>query len=121
MDHRYALLIDGGFFTRKLYTKLGRKHPQVEDVVTEIERIRGDDQLKRFELLRAYYYDALPATGTLKHPISGKEINLADSDVYRRNKAFLQKLELQPDISLRLGELSPRTSATRSDRRSDVR
>lgn len=60
------------------------------------------------ELLRTYYYDAYPATGKLVHPISGAEINLAETSVFTRNKAFLQKLELQPDISLRAGELSPR-------------
>jgi uncharacterized LabA/DUF88 family protein len=59
-------------------------------------------------LLRTYYYDALPATGKVKHPITGKELNLAETKVYTRNKAFLQKLELQPDISLRAGEVSPR-------------
>ncbi|MBE1294176.1 MAG: NYN domain-containing protein [Rhodobacteraceae bacterium] len=108
MDHRFAILIDGGFFTRKLFSKLGNKAPKVEDVVSEIERIRADERLSDYELLRTYYYDAYPATGKLKHPISGEELNLANTPVATRNKAFLQKLELQPDISLRAGELSTR-------------
>lgn len=108
MDHRFAILIDGGFFTRKLFSKLGNKRPEVEDVVAEIEQIKSDTRLVDYELLRTYYYDAYPATGKLKHPISGQELNLANTPVYTRNKAFLQKLELQEDISLRAGELSPR-------------
>jgi hypothetical protein len=40
LDHRYAILVDGGFFTRKLYVKLGRRTPEVDDVVAEIDRIR---------------------------------------------------------------------------------
>lgn len=107
MDHRFAILIDGGFFSRKLQSKL-KKRPDVQDVIDEINGIRNQDMFSGFELLRAYYYDAFPATGKIKHPISGAEVNLADTDVFRRNKAFLQKLELQSDISLRLGELSPR-------------
>jgi uncharacterized LabA/DUF88 family protein len=108
LDHRYAILVDGGFFTRKLYVKLGRRTPEVDDVVAEIDRIRQNPVFAGYELLRTYYYDALPATGKVKHPITGKELNLAETKVYTRNKAFLQKLELQPDISLRAGEVSPR-------------
>lgn len=105
-DHRYAILIDGGFFFRKLSRALGRV-PTVEDVVSEIENIRSHDMVARYELLRAYYYDAQPATGKLTNPVSGEITNLAHTDVFRRNKAFLEALELRPDISLRAGELSP--------------
>lgn len=108
MDHRFAILIDGGFFTRKLYSKLGKKPPTVEDVIAEIDRIRSLDDFKGYELLRTYYYDAEPATGKITHPVTGDILNLADTPVFTKNKAFLQKLELQADISLRLGELSPR-------------
>jgi uncharacterized LabA/DUF88 family protein len=108
MDHRYAILIDGGFFIRKLSSKLGRKNPSVDDVVAEIKRIRENPAFQGYELLRTYYYDALPATGKVTHPISGSITNLAETPVYARNKAFLQKLELQPDISLRAGEVSTR-------------
>jgi uncharacterized LabA/DUF88 family protein len=107
MDHRYAILIDGGFFTRKLYTKIGKRHPTVDDVVAAIDQLRGHSCVAGYELLRTYYYDAMPATGKIKHPITGVEINLAETQVYERNKAFLQRLELLADVSLRAGELSP--------------
>lgn len=108
MNHRCAILIDGGFFSRKLYNKLGNKTPSVEDVVEEISKIRSHETLVDYELLRTYYYDAYPATGSLTNPINGKKLNLAETHVFKKNKAFLQKLELEPDISLRQGELSPR-------------
>lgn len=107
MDHRFSILIDGGFFVRKLRQKLG-KSPDVADVVREIDTLRCHDSLSSFELLRTYYYDAYPATGKIRHPTSGQTTNLAETDVATRNKAFLQSLELQPNISLRVGELSPR-------------
>ena len=107
MDHRFAILIDGGFLTWKLRARLKRAMT-AEDVVAEVQRLRRHDSLKDYELLRAYYYDAMPATGTLVHPITKAELNLADTEVFKRNKAFLQKLELQHDVSLRQGELSPR-------------
>jgi len=105
-DHRYAILIDGGFFLRKLSRVLDRK-PDVNDVIEQIGVIRSHEMVAGFELLRAYYYDAHPATGKLTNPVSGETINLAQTDVFRRNKAFLEALELRPDISLRAGELSP--------------
>lgn len=107
MDHRFAILVDGGFFTRKLFQKL-KKSPGVDDVVSEIERLRNLPMFEDYELLRTYYYDAFPATGKVRHPISGETINLAETPVFTRNKAFLQSLELQPDVSLRAGDLSPR-------------
>lgn len=107
MDHRYAILIDGGFFTRKLQQKL-KKTPDVDDVLSEIETLKSNEFLSDYELLRTYYYDAYPATGKVKHPLTKVTTNLADTDVFARNKAFLQKLELQANISLRAGELSPR-------------
>ena len=107
MEHRFAVLVDGGFFTRKLHSKL-RRRPDVEDVVAELATLRRHQMFVDYELLRVYYYDALPATGKVTHPITQAVTNLADTQVFARNKAFLQKLELQPDISLRLGDLSPR-------------
>jgi len=106
MDHRYAILIDGAFFTRKLYSKLKRS-PSVDDVLDAIGEIKNNGLVKEYELLRTYYYDAHPATGKLTHPISGEVLNLGETEVFNRNKAFLQSLELKSDISLRAGELSP--------------
>ncbi|SHM57493.1 NYN domain-containing protein [Roseovarius litoreus] len=107
MDHRYAILIDGGFFTRKLKQRLN-KTPDVDDVLHAIDELKENELLSGFELLRTYYYDAYPASGKVKHPVTKQTVNLAETDVFTRNKAFLQKLELQPNISLRAGELSPR-------------
>ncbi|MGR3511422.1 MAG: NYN domain-containing protein [Paracoccaceae bacterium] len=107
MDHRYAILIDGGFFSRKLHSKLGRR-PKFEDVVAEIDALKTNPIFSDFELLRVYYYDAYPATGKIRHPVTGIETNLAETDIFRRNKSFLQRLELLPDVSLRAGDFSPR-------------
>ncbi|EDM72950.1 hypothetical protein RAZWK3B_01980 [Roseobacter sp. AzwK-3b] len=107
MDHRYAILIDGGFFTRKLKQRLN-KTPDVDDVLHAIDELKENELLSGFELLRTYYYDAYAASGKVKHPVTKQTVNLAETDVFTRNKAFLQKLELQPNISLRAGELSPR-------------
>ncbi len=104
--HRYAILIDGGFFFRKLWQQLGER-PSVDQVVAEIDVIRDHDLVRGYELLRAYYYDARPATGNLTNPVSGQNLNLGNSEVFKKNQAFFESLELRADISLRSGELSP--------------
>ena len=103
MNHRYSILIDGGFFVRKLYTRI-RRRPEVDDVIETVRSIQK--KFDGYDLLRIYYYDAKPATGKLTNPISGVETNLATTDVFRRNQSFLDKLELSENVALRLGETS---------------
>ncbi len=68
--------------------------------------IQNHKLFKGNDLLRVYYYDARPASGKLKNPISGEETDLGQSDVFRRSQSFLDALELKPNIALRLGEVS---------------
>lgn len=105
MEKRFSILIDGGFFTRKLQQNLKRR-PNIDDVVEAIESIQDNPLFVNFDLLRVYYYDSRPASGKLKNPISGVETDLAKTDVYKRNQSFLDSLELRPNIALRLGEVS---------------
>ncbi len=105
MEKRFAVLIDGGFFTRKLYAKL-KARPTVDQVMVEVDEINNHKLFGGFDLLRVYYYDARPASGKLKNPIYGVETDLGQTDVYRRSQSFLDALELKPNIALRLGEVS---------------
>ena len=60
---RYAILLDGGFLTKKLYVKLGNKHATADDIVAECERLQNLTYVADYELLRIYYYDAFPSKG----------------------------------------------------------
>ena len=105
MEKRFAVLIDGGFFMRKLQTKL-KARPTVDQVMVEVDEIKNHKLFEGFDLLRVYYYDARPASGKLRNPISGDETDLGQTDVYKRSQSFLDALELKPNIALRLGEVS---------------
>ncbi|MCU0912264.1 MAG: NYN domain-containing protein [Rhodobacteraceae bacterium] len=106
MSHRFSVLIDGGFFVRKLQGVI-KKRPDASDVASAIDALVGHGLFNGYELLRVYYYDARPATGRLRNPISGQDTVLSDTEVYRRNQSFLDALELRRDVALRLGETSP--------------
>jgi uncharacterized LabA/DUF88 family protein len=100
---KFAILIDGGFVTKKLNVRNGR-FPSAADVVAEAGRIKDAAPLAGHDLLRIYFYDAAPATGVLTNPIDGSQINLANTPVHAQCTALQQTLELQPDFALRLGE-----------------
>lgn len=104
----YALLIDGGFFTKKLYKKLGR-HATADDVVGECERIKSLPDLAGYDLLRIYYYDAPPSSESIQRPVSRTRLNLATTERYRLSQSLYDQLVLKPHFALRMGEtrLSP--------------
>lgn len=104
MADRVAILLDGGFVTKKLSAQLGR-FPDAADVGALIERVLAEPCLASRELLRVYYYDAPPITDTVRHPIDGRSHDFAASRAYARNLALQRDLALFPDFALRQGEL----------------
>lgn len=104
----FAILIDGGFLTKKLYSKLGR-HAVADDIVAECERLRGLSDLAGYELLRIYYYDAPPSSESVTTAVSKKRQNLASTERFRLSQSLYDQLILKPHFALRMGEtrLSP--------------
>jgi len=103
LQARYAILLDGGFVTRKLNEKLGN-HPTATDVVTLCDEIRANAHLASYELMRIYYYDAPPSLETVKLPVSGAEHPLAATDRARHAQSLYDQLELTEGFALRMGE-----------------
>jgi len=105
---QYAILIDGGFITKKLYAKL-KQHATAEDVMAECERLKTLPQVSDYELLRIYYYDAPPSHEKTNKPVSGTSYNLSATDRFREAQSLHDKLVLKPNVALRMGEtrLSP--------------
>lgn len=104
----YAILLDGGFLTKKLYTQLGR-HPNADDIMAECERLQRIEHVKDYELLRIYYYDAVPSSESLNFPVTRAGYNLSTTDRYRQSQSLYDQLVLKPHVALRMGEvrLSP--------------
>lgn len=101
----YAILLDGGFVTKKLYQRLG-VDPTADDVVSECDRLRALPEVSDYELLRIYFYDAAPATGNLRQPVSRTPLNLATTDRYRKSQQLHDSLILKPYFALRLGDVN---------------
>jgi hypothetical protein len=103
MSGKFAILMDGGFVKKKLQQQL--KHfPTVAEIDGEVSRIKGHESLRALTLLRVYFYDAPPASGTLTNPIDGSKLDLSSSPNYSLNIGLQQSLEMLPDAALRQGE-----------------
>lgn len=104
----FAIMLDGGFLTKKLYQKLGR-HATADDIVAECDRLRSIECVYDYELLRIYYYDAPPSSEALSKPVSKERLNLGSTERYRLSQSLYDQLVLRPHFALRMGEtrLSP--------------
>lgn len=105
---RYAILLDGGFVTKKLQERLGEP-AKADDIVNLCEEISAHEQLKHYELLRTYFYDAPPSKESVDRPISADRYLLAETERAKHAQSLYDQLELKPGFALRMGEtrLSP--------------
>jgi uncharacterized LabA/DUF88 family protein len=103
MNPRYAILLDGGFVTKAISRKT-KTHATIQDIQQLCQTIVANPLLTGSDLLRIYYYDAPPASGTIVNPIDGTAVNLGSSQVHSRNTQLLDQLELLPNFALRKGE-----------------
>jgi uncharacterized LabA/DUF88 family protein len=104
---RYAILLDGGFVTKRLQRRLGR-FPLATDILAECDRIGGSPLLANHERLRILFYDAPPADRRITNPLDGRSVDLAQTPQFARSQALHDSLELLPDVALRLGHLAVR-------------
>lgn len=104
----FAILIDGGFLTKKLYARLNR-HANADDIVDECDRLQTTDYVRDYELLRIYYYDAPPSSESLSQPVTNNKFDLATTPRYRLSQSLHDQLVTKPHFALRMGEtvLSP--------------
>lgn len=101
---QYAILLDGGFVTKKLYER-NKRAATADDVEAECERLKVLPYVMDHDLLRIYYYDAHPSDETVDHPISKTRLNLATTTRYREAQSLHDKLVMKPNVALRMGEL----------------
>lgn len=109
MTGKYAILIDGGYFTKVFQSEL-QHYPTAVEVKQCVERIRQAGELSNAELLRVYFYDAPPLQACVTNPIDGHIIDLGKSDLAKNAKRLQSDLSLSPFFALRSGELKLKQS-----------
>ena len=122
---RVAILIDGGFFIKRLsrldkgYGGLPQGNPQrrasyaadsVYDLCRQhIQRLIRDDGADGDAWLdhvyRLFYYDAHPFAGILTHPVSGKQTEFGRTKVAIFRRELFDSLHGKRKLAVRLGHL----------------
>lgn len=101
----FAILLDGGFVTKRLQVQLQR-NATADDIVAVCDRLRGHPELADYELLRIYYYDAFPSSERVNQPVSRNSFDLATTERYRRGQSLYDNLILKPHFALRMGQVN---------------
>lgn len=102
-----AILIDGGFYRRRAFTALGDKSPKERaDELLEYCHRHLRTHGENSELYRIFYYDCLPMTRQVYHPLLKKTIDYSKSDMYSWSIDFFNELKKKRKVALRMGELA---------------
>ena len=113
---RVAILIDGGYFLKRLPSVRRDVDPsKPNDVVKSINQlIRSHlDQLNTVYhvenslqlLYRSFYYDALPYTGKVHTPVNKRAVDYSKTPEAIFRKKLFDSLRGQPNLAVRLGEV----------------
>lgn len=106
-----AILVDGGFYRKRVYAVFGDKSPQERADELEnyckrhlTERINGTNV--EHNLYRIFYYDCPPVKKNVYNPLTKTQTDLSKSETYKWSTEFLDCLKKKRKFALRLGKLS---------------
>lgn len=116
---RIAVLIDGGFFVKRLRHWPNIDHTDPHGVATaarwmsrrHVHRLTGLGRTARHGLwldhvYRLFFYDAHPYEGQPHHPLKNRQINFAATPEAAFRRALFDRIRRQRKFALRLGTLN---------------
>lgn len=114
--HQVAILIDGGFFLKRLKKCVPADESGTPEAIarwvrkisfSHVTRLRGGSpKLWQQSLYRIFFYDALPYTGKAHHPIDNRSIEFGKSSVASARRALFDQLRKERKLALRLGKVN---------------
>ena len=115
LTRQIAILIDGGFFLRRLEALGLIQRNQGEDQIAKLVRrlarrhvqmlTRDYSRSWQRHIYRIFFYDAVPFDQVAHHPLMNRQIFYAKSDVARFRHAMFDRLRRERNVALRLGEV----------------
>ena len=102
-----AILIDGGFYRNIAYSIYGNLPPveRADELETYCRKHIKDKHEKR-ELYRIFYYDCMPSSKKVYHPMLKRQIYLGKTELYTWMHEFTESLKARRKFALRMGTLS---------------
>lgn len=111
-----AILIDGGFFLKRLSKLVPAHHCDTPANIARcvrklcfnhVMRLKGGSgKLWQQHLYRVFFYDAQPYDGKAHHPVSNRQIEFAKSDLATARQALFEQLRKERKLALRLGKVN---------------
>lgn len=103
-----AILVDGGFYRRRVQSKIGERTPQerANELDNYCRRHLIEKNQAPHELYRIFYYDCPPMSKKVYHPFTRKQIDFSKSDLNKWMTEFLAELKQHRKFALRLGKLA---------------
>ena len=105
-----AILIDGGFFKKRMKTIYGELSPNdladrlLSQCYAHVKKHSSNKN--ESELYRIFYYDCPPLNKKVKHPLTGEMIDFSKKQTSIDAMDFLSILRQKRKFALRLGKLS---------------
>lgn len=117
---RVAVLIDGGFFLKRLSRVVDSRFRGTPQAVAEsarilckrhVQRLIGERERERNSrwldhVYRLFYYDARPYDGVAHHPIANRRIEFSKTPEARFREELFQELRQKRKFALRLGKVT---------------
>ncbi len=103
-----AILVDGGFYRRRAYARLGDKSPKerADELEAYCKRHLTKREGYRHRLYRIFYYDCPPISKNIYNPLTHKQVDLSKSETFQWSTEFLNHLKQKRKFALRYGQLA---------------
>jgi uncharacterized LabA/DUF88 family protein len=115
-NQQIAILIDGGFFLKRLSKLVPANHCDTPENIARcvrklcfnhVMRLKGGSgKLWQQHLYRVFFYDALPYDGKAHHPVTNQQIEFSKSDLAKDRQALFEQLRKERKLALRLGKVN---------------
>lgn len=114
---RIAILIDGGFFLKRLPRLVSAEHCNTPEGIAKcvrrlcfnhVAKLVGRHPGRNWQehIYRIFFYDAQPYDGKAHHPIDNRPIDFGKSDVAMQRLALFEQLRKERKLALRLGKVN---------------
>ena len=102
-----AIMVDGAFYRKRAFYFWGDKTPEerAEELANYCKKHIKEERVGA-ELYRVFYYDCLPSSKKIYHPLLKKTVDLGKSEQYQWSNDFFSELKHQRKFAIRLGRLA---------------
>jgi len=113
---RVAILIDGGFFLKRLPKIVGEDRRDSAEKVAGIINLMCRNHIRYLtkcpkgqwqdHVYRIFFYDAVPYDGKAHHPLENKSIDFSKTETATFRSGLFDRLRKQRKVALRLGKVT---------------